>query len=494
MLLVEKKNYYSHLNQYGILYLVLIIFVIFKFQHLGYPYIWDESSSYMPAITKMIENGPGLLPGVIPMTYSKGHPLLFYFIFSSWITVFSNKIFAVRILALLISCCTLVCFHKMTRRYTNNIIANISLVLLSMQSLFLAQASLILPEMLLTLLVIITFEKFISKKYILFAIFGSLMVLTKETAVVFIACFLLFYFFENLKTIHAVNFWKEISLISVPLAVYILFLVFHYAEFDTFFYEGHINFIDYNLENIFRKFNSAAANIFTRYGRNIILAASILSVAILLFRKKKFRFTKVLLLSFLLAITYLIFSSFNFYTHRYLLAILPFFIFAASVIIYQARFKNKFLNIFLMILVVVPSLYKSLNETDGGGDYDLGYTQYIHVHKEAVAFCEENDWYDKQICCGTNLVMALNNKIPGYLSTEHTFGATRFPVTDSTEIVIIDSTGPNKELSKNSKREFVFSKHFEYKKHWSNIYIRKKSNALCRIMHLANHPGIQANE
>ncbi|NQU88549.1 MAG: hypothetical protein HQ541_22605, partial [Mariniphaga sp.] len=61
----------------------IVGFVVFKSQHLHFPYLWDETYSYVPAVLKMVENGSGLLPGAIPESYSKGHPLFFYFLASS---------------------------------------------------------------------------------------------------------------------------------------------------------------------------------------------------------------------------------------------------------------------------------------------------------------------------------------------------------------------------------------------------------------------------
>jgi hypothetical protein len=61
-----------------VLFLILLIFTVFKFQHLHYAFFWDESSPYAIAIREMYNHGPSLLPNSINTNLSKGHPLFFH--------------------------------------------------------------------------------------------------------------------------------------------------------------------------------------------------------------------------------------------------------------------------------------------------------------------------------------------------------------------------------------------------------------------------------
>jgi hypothetical protein len=102
-----------------------------------------------------------LLPGSIDIGNSRGHPLLFYFIMSSWIKLTPDIIWLKRIVPLLISVLVLLSFHRLVARHVNLIVvANLATPLLSVQSLFVAQASLVLPEMLLTLFLILSLHSF----------------------------------------------------------------------------------------------------------------------------------------------------------------------------------------------------------------------------------------------------------------------------------------------------------------------------------------------
>ena len=86
------KNYISKIENY-IFILPLLFVVIVKIPHLAVPYFWDEAWSYFPAVFKMYESGPGLLPGALPLWDAKGHPLFFFFLSSSWMRIVGTSVF-----------------------------------------------------------------------------------------------------------------------------------------------------------------------------------------------------------------------------------------------------------------------------------------------------------------------------------------------------------------------------------------------------------------
>ena len=47
------------------------LLLIIQIPNLSLPYFWDEAWSYFPAIYKMYEIGPGLLPGDLPLWDAK---------------------------------------------------------------------------------------------------------------------------------------------------------------------------------------------------------------------------------------------------------------------------------------------------------------------------------------------------------------------------------------------------------------------------------------
>jgi len=421
----------------------------------------------------MVKNGPGLLPGVLPINLSKGHPLFYFFLASSWITIFGGSIVSIRTFSLLVSILTLVIFHFTLRRMGNKAIADFSVVLLSVQSMFLAQASLLLPEMLLALLLILSFYTFISSKFRLYALFSSFMVMTKETGVVFIAFFGVYYFFENVKQIKGKEFWLKIAWLSVPAWVYIIFLVIHYFKTGTIFFNEHLDYITLNPGQNIRNLKSAFSVLFTTYGRNSLFIALIVSSIILLFKRKDILGLRIVRVSLGIIVVLIIFSVINFYTYRYILPAFPMFILMSSVVILQAKLKAKAVNWLVAILLVSVPLYYSMTKA-GKNDNDLGYTQYIPVYKQMVDYCEKQDWFDKTFSVSFNMVIALRDPFAGFLSGNKGFNALHVERIGEADIIILDSTCEEKKLPDEFKNKVRLIKRFEFKKHWGEIYERTR--------------------
>ena len=135
------------------IFIIPLLFVlVVKIPHLSLPYFWDEAWSYFTAVHKMYESGPGMLPGDLPLRIAKGHPLFFFFIHSLWMRIFGTSVTGIHILSLIISLSTLLTTYFLVKKHVNQNAALLAITLLSVQSLFLAQATMVLPEMLLTLL------------------------------------------------------------------------------------------------------------------------------------------------------------------------------------------------------------------------------------------------------------------------------------------------------------------------------------------------------
>jgi len=452
------------------LLLSFVITIVIKIPQLGLPYFFDETFSYYPAILEMAKTVPGMLPGTIPLILSKGHPLFFYFITSIWVKyVAGYSIVLTRIFPLLISLFALFVFHRFARRHTNIVLANISVILLSIQAMFLAQASLVLPEMLLFSLLILTFDSYLSGKYALFAIFSSLMILTKETGAVFILVFGLCFLYENRLNWRTKRFWKEIALISTPALVYGIFLLLHRHEFGSFFFNEHLDYITTEQSKLIYKFNSSVSILFTRYGRNVIFFSAVIALIFLLIKKKKIEFKRFLIITLFLLVFFLTFTILNFYTYRYVLPVLGLVLLASLVLIQQVQTKYHTLNISFIVLLFIISGYYSASKR-GSLDIDLGYIQYLRVQKEMVQYCEQQCWYNKEFGAGYNLTMGMRDSYGRYLNTDKNFKTHHLPGIKDRDYIIYDSTCWPYEMPKEEKDKLILIKRFEYKKHWGEIY------------------------
>lgn len=467
------KSWINH--RFLFLLFSVAIMLAIKIPHLGYPFSWDEAWSYYLAILKMVETGPTLLPGSIDIGNSRGHPLLFYFIMSWWIKLTPEIIWLNRIAPMLISILVLFAFHRLVFTNISLLAANLATLLLSVQSLFLAQATLVLPEMLLTLFLILALHSYLKGRYWLFALWATLMVLTKETGVFLTGVFGLIYIIENIKHFRETRFWIKGMIMAIPLAVYGIFLIMHTRAYGTPFFGEHLEYVANESGRIMSKLRSASSNLTTRYGRNSLSAIAIVSLIIFGVRRQKPGNSRILVISAVLIFSLIGFSIINFFTHRYILPILPLFILVCFGLTVSAFQKRKLLVYALATVVFTTTLIYSVTKM-GKIDNDLGYSQYLKVHKELVSWCEINNKYDNEIAAGYNMVLALRDNFNGYLTTEKGFKVNHLPKTEDIDLIVWDSTCMDAERPEGFPEgwEKVFST--SYKKHWGEIYIRVQHN------------------
>lgn len=397
---------------------VLVVFAIFKSFHLSLPYFWDEAWSYFPAISRMVENGPGLLPGTLSLDEGKGHPLFFFWLASSWISIHPGSLVFARFLPLLISLGLLFYAWYFARKMGGIAAGNLTITLLAVQSLFLAQATFLLPEMLLAFLLLVSFDMYLSKKYALYAVAASLMILTKETSLIFALFFLLWHLLSHLdrkreKPVYA----ADLLLLSAPLVMYVIWLILHYIKFGTFFYSEHVGHIQFEKYFIVMKLKTALTMVFVEYGRWAVSGALMIAVIYLGISGKKIANLRILTMVAFMSALFIAFSAVNFYTQRYMLGIMTLFIIAAGIVISQIKTGSLITGIIAAGILIAIPLYYSLT-VKKNADSDLGYVEVIKLHREMVDFCEKNGWQNEPVSCSFNMIFNLRDTRLGYLSGE----------------------------------------------------------------------------
>lgn len=452
------------------LILSFVITIVVKIPHLGLPYFFDETFSYYPAILEMSKVGPGMMPGTIPLILAKGHPLFFYFLASIWVKfIAGDSIVLTRLFPLFVALIALYVFHRFARRHANILLANIGVVLLSVQPLFLAQASLVLPEIFLFTLFMLCFDSYLSRNYVWYAVIGSLIMLSKETGAVFILVFGMAYLAENYKEWSTRKFWIQLILMGTPVLIYGIFLIVHRIVFGVFFFSEHLEYITIDAATVHYKFSSATSTLFLAHGRNVIFFVGVIALGILLFGKKKIEYQRFLILSLATLVVYLIFSILNFYIYRYMFPVMGIMILSSLVLIQQIKTKYQAVNIAYVVLIITVSSYYSATKR-GQSDADLGYTEYLVVHQEMIKYCEEQGFYEAEIGSGFNMVMALRDRYGHYLSTDKNFKPHHLPGIENRDIIIYDSSCWPYEMPEEEKNKLTLIKRFEYKHHWGEIY------------------------
>ena len=449
--------------------LPVLILLILQIPHLSLPYFSDEAWSYFPTIKKMAEVGPSLLPGVLPIDDCKGHPQFFFFISSEWMRIFPDNIVMMRVLPLLFSLGLLVTVYVGLKKLVNWESAIITSLLISVQSMFLAQSIFLLPEMLLTLLFVLSFFFFLNSRFLAYAITSSLMVLTKETAIIFPVIFGLFYLFSLLAPSNREKFRHRYLLALItPGIIYAAFLILHYLKFGVVLYGDHVQYISFDWPTIHDKINRAYSFIFIGYGRRFISIAAIISLIIFLVQRSKIG--RLLILGILSFIAFMLFSVFNYYTQRYGLVAMIIFIILFGYIFSQIKI-NQYIKVGITLCLAAVCLYFSLNEKQNA-DIDRGYVESIKVNEQLVQFCEENNLYDQPISVTFNMIFCLRDKDLGYVKGKKEFSK----ILDWKQFMechyfIYEATmGEMIPGLEYAKENFKLIKAFTNKHAWGNIY------------------------
>ncbi len=455
----------------------IIIFCFIKIPHLSLPFFWDEAWAYYPAIKSMALHGPSLLPGAIPINYSKGHPQLFLFLISAWMNLNPGSIPFLRLFNLTISIVLLIMVYVLLRRNVNHRSAIMGISLISTQSLFLAQSSMIFPEVLATLFIVASVYFFYRRQFGCYALFSSLMVLTKETFILFAFTLGVYYLISLIRQENRKAFKiSHLIFLFTPAIIYGIHLLLHYAEYGSIFYSDHTGYIDLRWDQIKFKFTVAFNTIFADGGRIYVSVTLMLILLASIIWKQKIKSLNLLWIMLACIFPYLIFSSMNFYTFRYMLAPLVLFVFVFC-ILFGEIITSRFISYSVTIILSVVCLYLGLT-VRGTNDHTLGYIEVSNVQKDLVKYCETHELYNEPIA--TNFLVGYAFKGPeyGYRSTNAEFTQLH-PWSDYKECkyFIYDLTPdvPD-EITKEIRSKFILIKTFENKHAKGYIYRNENYN------------------
>ena len=267
----------------GVLGMIIAV-ILFKLPHLGLPYFWDEAWVYAPAITKMWENGPSLLPNAIDSEYSRGHPLVFHFLGGVWMKIFGNSTTSVHSFALAVSIGVLLALYRFGKQFFSPKVGLIAVIFFGMQRAFLAQSAMLLPEMMMALWTLLVMLTWFQKKRFGFAIFASLMLLTKESGVVLLGAIGLWTLFEQFVILKGKPFEREflfrILWLVIPVVVMGLYFVIQRIMLGWFLYPAHIGLIDLSWNSIHPKMLLCFEFLFKDQGRWTLTAVFLVSIIV----------------------------------------------------------------------------------------------------------------------------------------------------------------------------------------------------------------------
>lgn len=512
--------------------LLAVVFFIYKYQFLHLPYVFDELWVYGPGVREMGIEGPSLLPDALAVEYYRAHPLMFFFLGGLWSWIFGESVFSTHIFASLISIGLIVSIFFICKKIFTSKVGFFAALILSFQSIFIAQFSLVLPEVLVTVLTLWTVYFYIQKLKWGYFIVASLLVLTKESGAIVIAAIVIWniitgFDLKSEEKFHLSKFIKSNFILSLP----IIFLLVHFIllkwHFGWFLFPEHLNEFQFTWEDFSWRIRKSFNYIFVDEGRQPILIV-LISIAFLFNNRLKLKYRILLLIMFfavtkvffrywktndfieiyivplvfifniryifwettemdnykkkfvgfsvVFIIIYTLFSSSYFDNLRYLFYVFPFFIIISCYYLSTISFlKNSSLLLFAFISIGFSIFYIS-NEVDHG-DVNISYSDVAVVYSKTINYLEEKNYYEYPLKVPFLFSHALTRPLTSYLNSQKTFSN----VSDNRNLdnctkclLIFTNVEPKSPIYSTVKEssEYELMKRINERDVWSEIYIK----------------------
>ena len=514
-----------------VLLLVLLAYIIFKIPHLSYPYYWDESWPYAPAIHQMYVHGVSLMPGAVEPELSRGHPLFFHAAAATWMHLFGASHVAMHSFALCIALLFLVAVYETGLRFFNRNVAVLSLLLVSTQEVFFVQSSFVLFEVLVAFLAFLSLALYSGRRYFWAGLCLSALFYTKESGLIagaVIGIDALAGLFH--KSAPLAERLKKIAAAGVPVVLIGLFFLLQKHVPGWYIFPFYSGLVEHDWGAFWYKFRMSCIKlVFYDNLKFYIYLMLMFLTLIATIKSKKYRLLvlwlpaiivfywvddmragrllpsvpffivfigavvwflynygsryffpdaeqrRFLILSGAFVYCFLCFSTMNFFTYRYLMAALvPMFFIAA--VLFDLMIANTYQWVLYPVVcgILVTAFFSFRNNT-GYGDADLGAFDGMQVHEQVVRYMEQIDAYDKPIATSSFLeAQHLINPETGFLKSGRTFKAVGYDITPTTEYVIMDNLEPDSRHD-NIKNDtgFVLAYKAERPRIWAEVYKRK---------------------
>ncbi len=522
---------FNFLKNRLLLLLVLAIFVICKIPHLYYPYFWDESWVYAPAVLLMAAHGPSLMPDAIDVNFSRGHPLFFHAIFSIWVIIFGHSHFSMHLFALVISCVLMIAVYEVGLKLFNKRVAITSVILLALNIDFFTQSAFVLPDMLIALLMLLSFYFYATEKYFLTALFLSMLFFTKESGLVvgvIIGADAGLSFLN--KNTSPKNRLLKCASVLVPLVLISFFFIIQKHTFGWYFYPAHTDAINIDLGKTIYWLRTSISILFQdtheyylflitmlfsilaavkhRIIKYIFIFLPALFICFLSFRFSFTEFIYDLLLllffsSFIMAVSsltalkyythnaqkkfvglitafsiiYLYFSSINFYEVRYLFPVIVLVLFLISVL-FDLFISRSYPVFFYPTIITITGIGVYLfhyHKTDS----ELGAFDRMDIQQQLVDHLEQHNYYDKNISCVSYIeAQHLKDPATGYLRSAKTFKNVNQNVSNTTELAVFDNMEPDEKSYNETRKNASFHLLYRIAKGtaWIEVYQRNQPN------------------
>jgi len=456
--------------------LVLIGVVIIKFPHLFLPHYWDEAWSYSPAVQYMYEHRLSLIPGALPPTLSRGHPLLFYFLSAGWMRIFGPSLFAKHCFAMTVSLIYLVSIYYIVRKLFSARAGIMATIFTSCQALFLAQASMLLPEIMLSLFSLWTLFSYLENRKFLFLVSSSMLIMTKETGIFLLILLIAWHLFSFLLSRKKRTVIKEqltwFVLLTVPFMVFAFFLIIQQQHFGWYLFPEHVSLIT-TIRKGLKEFGSQEYFL-QFYGQIFLVITLVVSFIIQIFSPGKIpeRQKQAIGLIFAYILFYLFATTFLMFSPRYLICIHVMLVILTAFYLDFVTSKRVLIPLAVTAVLAFILLFTALT-LKSNGDNNLGYADALQLQKKAVEYFEKNGLYDHTICCGFLMRENMTVRAAGFLEGRPFTKLTGSPDSNP-EYLVLTSTEPEPDYYRfRYDISYTLVQRYFYNYMWMEIYKRK---------------------
>lgn len=510
------------------LILFLIVVACIKIPHLYQAYYWDESWPYVTAIFRMSEHGVSLMPGAIDPELSRGHPLFFHALGAIWIYIFGTSHVSFHAFALTISLGCLGLVYEAGLRLFNRWTALFAVLLLGLQVLFFVQSSMVLPEMLVAFLAFAALYFYAVRSYVLAAAALTMLFYTKESGMVLgvvLGIDAIIQFFRK-KADWKARLFPGFSVL-VPTLLIGLFFLLQKKINGWYVFPLYGNGIEQDFDKIYHVFRIGIINVlcvndkkywfFLLFGlaalfgairnRSLLYASALLPMLMVFLLQEERRldgvpgwvsytlfnlailitiysyralFTdpaqrRMIALSGWFILAFILFSSMNFFSGRYLLAAIVPAMFLTAVFLSRAIQGGHRLLPVAAVLCMGLCAVRSFRSSKDKGDNSLGMYDGLYVQEVLADRMERLNAYDEVISAPLYLEKEhLIDYRTGFLKSKQVFTRVAWGWTPETRYVVFDNI-ESTYLHEEIKQDTSFHLFFRVSKGWAwgEIYERR---------------------
>ena len=449
-------------------------FVAWALGLLELPLFWDEIGVYGRGIFEMIDGKVSMHPDALPPDISRGHPLLFTYLIAGWARIFGDHVLALRAAALTVTVSLLLVSYFYLRR-KGDPYSPLPLILMLLQPIFLAQSTLVLPEMMLALFTVIAVGAYLRDHLVIYFLAGSAMILTKETGIILVGGFSAFHF---LYVLISRKQWIQTRFLVylLPVIPYGIFLLVQKQTHGWYLFPYHVGGFNFAGPAIEKNLKDFLSFMFWEQGRYLwLILAGVIGASSLL-QKPWRRNTdesapRLHHLILFLCLVYLAFYSTTYYMNRYILVILVLLAVVLGRELWfrmQAALSQKALYVLLPLVIGMFAVQVQCLQSDHFTyDEDMAYKPYIEAQKQAIDYFVELNMDVEGFHVGFPLDFALLDHRYGYLPDSYEKMLNYHVKEDTRNILTIDPPGlinnPDKrptELVKSWTHEYVEIRHY----------------------------------